>query len=311
MIKILEGENTFLSHEKLLSLISELKKEKPNSIITILKAEQIDADEINKEYQSQNMFSKEKILVIKRLLLNKRWKEVVEDLLERKDSLNDIDILIWEDGKIAKNTRYYKNFNSVKAIESFPKSNKRSFLKWAKEILEEKKIVVEPNTLNNLIVLTNADYNAFLNEVKKFEILEKNQITQKDLELLTNSIQDYDIWNFIDALNTENNKKEIVEILEKFEEKRVDPSYLITMIARNLKQIILINKLLEDGYDNKEIISAIKIPPFTFPKLKSLAKRNNLNNLIDTYKKLYNLDYSIKTGDIEGQMGLLLLSTQF
>jgi DNA polymerase III subunit delta len=309
MIKILEGENSFLSKERLKFLIEEFQS-KQYSVKTI-NAETTDASEIIQEYQTKDIFSEKKVLVIKRLMLNKQYKDIVEKIHEELNFDNENDVILWEENNIPKNTRYYKLFKAKNCMESFPKFNRRTFLNWAKEQTLLRKLEIDPKTLEDLIIMTNYDPYNFLNEINKFEILDIKKIEGHHLKKFINSVHDYDIWTFIDAMNHQNNQKEVLDILSNLLEKKISAPYLITMIARNLKQIILTNKLLDEGKTDREIVSIIKIPPFILPRIKSVAKESSYTNLLAIYEKVYRLDYEIKIGNINEEMGLILLTTRF
>ncbi len=308
MIKILEGENSFLSKERLKSLINEFQS-KQYSVQTI-NAENTEPSEIIREYQTKDIFGHKKVLVIKRLMLNKACKDVVEKIYEEIGLNNENDIILWEENNIPKNTRYYKLFKTKNCIESFPKFNRRTFLSWAKEQILLRELEIDPKTLEDLIIMTNYDPYNFLNEINKFEILDIRKVEPKHLKQFINSIHDYDIWALIDAMNQPNNQKEILDILTNLLDKKVSAPYLITMIARNLKQIILTNQLLHENKTDKEIVSIVKIPPFILPRIKTVAEKNSYSNLTMIYEKLYRLDYEIKTGNISEDMGLILLITR-
>jgi len=310
MISILEGENSFLSKKRLDEILVG-KKHKESVDIDIINAEEREASEIIQAYETQNIFTEHKVVVIKRLLSNKQYKDIVEKIYLDKDKLKNTDLIIWEGQKIPKNTRYYKLFSKENCIESFEKFNKRTFPKWAKEQLKKYDLDFEQTAFEKLLIVTNFDPNAFENEIEKFKILEIKKITIKEIDNYISSIQDFDIWDLIDAFNKKGNRKEIVDIIEKFLEKRIEPSYLLVMLARNMKQVILTNKLLQENKNSREIISILKIPPFTLSKIKDIAEKDDYDKFIDIYKKIYNLDYEIKSGSIDGYTGLLLLATKF
>jgi len=311
MIKILEGDNTFLSAERLKSIVSDLKKQKPEAVIKYINAEDTEASEIIQEYETQDIFSSEKIIILKRLLENKRYQEIIENIYANRETNEHTDIIIWENKKIPKNTKYYKTFNQIKSIESFNQFNKRTFATWAREQAKKRNLSFEPGVLETLIIMTNYEPNAFLNEINKLEILDISKIRKEDLAIYTNDIHDYEIWALIGAINQQNNQKGIIEILSTLFTKNTSPQYIMVMLARNLKQILLISKLLEENKTDKEILSTLKIPPFTLPKMKSIAKKSEYRYLKQIYEKIYRLDYEIKIGNIDGELGLILLTTRF
>ncbi len=310
MIKILEGENTFLSRKKLDLLISEYLKDNPDANYKNIDASHTKISEILNEYETQDMFCKKKLLVIKRLLSNKDWKDFVEKIFETKDLSKNTDLIIWEEKNVAKNTRYYKNFNQIKAIESFPKFNKRSFENWAKELINLKNLCIEKDAIITLMEMTNYDPFIFENEIEKLKLTEKTTITISDLEENTNDAYTNSIWEFLDSVNEGCKEQKHIKILENLLKNGLDPHYLMVMIARNTKQLLLINELLDKNKNDKEIISILKIPPFTFPKLKTLAKKSEYEKLLQIYEKIYNLNYETKVGNIPADLGLILLATK-
>lgn len=299
MIKILEGENTFLSKKKLDSLIQGLPCKTINADSTKIST-------VFNEYETQDMFNSKKVIVIKRLLSNKDHKEFVEGFKEKKD----VDLIIWEDKKIPKNTKYYKTFQKIGTIESFSKFNKRSFLTWALAYLKDQNVNLEKDLIQELAERTNYDPYVFTNEITKLKLTEKESLDKQDLQNNTEDLYNNSIWEFIDSINRKNNKKECTRILLNLFKNRLDPHYLMVMIARNIKQILLINKMLEQEKSDSEIISNLKIPPFTLPKLKNIAQNTQQDKLLRIYEKIYNLNYETKVGNIDPELGLILLITR-
>jgi DNA polymerase-3 subunit delta len=86
-----------------------------------------------------------------------------------------------------------------------------------------------------------------------------------------------------------------------------DANYILSMLARNLRLLYLTKTLDEEGKGYKEISSALKIPPFTTPSLIKTSKQYSEEKIKLLYSKLSNLDYQIKTGKIEPNLGLTLI----
>ncbi len=307
MIKILEGENTFLSQQRLHFLIEECTNNNLDISTKIIDADNSDITKVINEYETQDMFNPQKLLVIKRLNANKKHKDFVELIFSNKNPSENIKLVIWEDKNIAKNTRYYKLAKKENFLESFPKFNKRSFHKWALEQIDFK---IGNDVLQNLIEMTDYDPYSFLNEITKLKLMEKEDIIQEDLEKNIKDIHNNNIWDFIDAINESGERKKQIKILLNLLKNRVDPHYLMIMMARNIKQLLLINKMLSEDKEDKEIVSILKIPPFTLPKLKSIAKKSEYDRLLTLFEKIYNLNYETKIGSIDPELGLILLLTR-
>jgi DNA polymerase III subunit delta len=310
MIKILQGENSFLSKQRLSLLIKESLEKNPKLAYKVIDADSTSISDITNEYETQDMFSKKKLLVLKRLLSNKDHKEFIEKVLSTKDSAKNIDLIVWEEKNIPKNTRYYKLFNEIKAVEEFPKFNKRSFQNWAAEHVVSEKLKINNQLLQTFVEMTNYDPYLFINEIEKFKLAEKESISDKDLDDNINDTYTNNIWEFLDAINQKSNMEKHTKILLNLLKNGLDPHYLMIMIARNIKQLMLIKKMLEEEKDDREMVSILKIPPFTLPRLKGIAKESDYKNLLNIFEKIYNLNYESKIGNIDAELGLILLITR-
>lgn len=312
MIKVFFGENSFLSKKAVLSEGENIRKQNPNVEFINLDAGESEASSIINLYRMQDMFSPRKLILLKRLSSNSKYKEIIEDIFEfwEEDGFINSDLLIWEDGKIAKNTKYYKGFEGKKAIFDYPKFNKRSFATWAKEEILKQGMQTGYEELQTLALMTNYNPEAFENELAKFKLASKTNILLSDIKEIANDNHEYDIWQFLDAVNSKSSKKEAIEIIENLLKNKVDPNYILAMIARNTRLLILTCHLLSSGYQDKEIVSILKIPPFTLPSIKHNAQSADIKQLIYIYEKIYNLDFEIKIGNIEPTLGIILLTTK-
>lgn len=312
MIKVFSGENTFLSKKAILQEGENIRNSNPGIEFINLDAGESEPSHIINLYRMQDMFSPRKLVILKRFSSNSKYKEILDDIFEfcDEDGFSQIDLLLWEDGKIAKNTRFFKGFDSRKVISDFPKFNKRSFVNWAKEEVQNKGLQIGYEELQTLAMMTNYNAEAFENEIMKFKLASKKDISLSDIKEIANDSHEYDIWQFIDAINSEGQKKAAIEIIENLLKNKVDPNYILAMIARNTRLLIITSVLLNQGYSDKDMVSVLKIPPFTLPSIKSTAQRTELQQLTYIYEKIYNLDFEIKIGNIEPTLGLILLTTK-
>jgi DNA polymerase-3 subunit delta len=161
--------------------------------------------------------------------------------------------------------------------------------------------------LQELVERTNYDPERASMEIEKFRLNDENKIiTLDDVQTLTTDTLERDIWSLIDAINQSDTIKSMT-ILENLKKQSVDPNYIISMLARNLRLITLTQSLLEKSTSSGEIASALKVAPFMVPNLIKGAKKYTFKRLVTIYSKLSNLDFQIKTGQIDGVLGLTLI----
>lgn len=306
--RLYHGNSPFLSLEALNTKLEHLKATNPLVEISFLEAETSDPNKIVDEILSQSLFSSTRIFILKRIYRNKKKELFLEKILNLIEQNTSKDIaLFWEDQKIKSNTKYYKFFLKGNNIEEQDALNKRTFIPWAKARIAKSELKIEANALKELSERTNYDPERLNMEIEKFRLNdEKKSISIDDVESLTTDTLERDIWSLIDAINESDTVKSM-NILENLNKQSVDPNYIISMLARNLRLITLTKFLLEKDSSSREIASALKVPPFLVPNLIKGAKKYSNERLVTIFTKLSNLDFQIKTGQIDGVLGLTLI----
>jgi DNA polymerase-3 subunit delta len=267
----------------------------------IVNAETRDAQSIFDLLGSQTLFVTQRGIIIKRLYKNKEKEKLIESVLALLKSNQSSDyIFFWEDEKVRSTTKYYKFFKEKSLVEQYDELNKRSFMSWLKEELDANTLKLDSNSQRMLSEKSNYDPERCANEIKKLKL-----DPDANLEDIANTIE-RDIWGLIDAINTKDRARSM-EILENLYTQNNDPNYVLSMLARNLRQLTLVKHLNEQNKSFKEICSILRIPPFTLPQILETSKKYEFRNIVQIYKKLANLDFQIKTGKIDGQLGLTLI----
>lgn len=304
--KLYHGNSAYLSLERVHSHIKEIQSKESSIEVIFYDADNFDPAKLIDILSSQNLFSPKRVLVFKRLNKNKKKDTILKDLEIILSNENNPDtIIFWEDQKVKANTKYFKLFK--KNTEETDELNKRSFMPWLKERLKEAGLKIEPEALKTLAIRTNFNPERCLNEIDKFLLNEKDKvITLEDVNALITDTLEESIWALIDAIN-QGNKARSLDILENLQRQAVDPNYTISMLARNIRMVTLTKHLIENNHSYRDIASLIKVPPFLVPNLISTAKNYKEEKLKTIYIKLSNLDFQIKTGQINGNLGLTLI----
>lgn len=306
--KLYHGHSTYLS----LELVNEkvIQERTSTTEVVVIDAENTSAQTLIDTLSSPTLFATNRILLLKRTYRNKEKEKLLEKiflLLETNQSSDTV--LFWEDQKIKANTKYYKFFNKEKKVFESKELNKRTFLTWMKEELKKEGIEIENDAVRALAERTNYDPERCSNEIKKMKlVIEDNKITRQDVLSLVSNTLENDIWNLIDSINN-GDTKQSTEILERLIAQSVDANYIISMISRNLRLITLTKYLLEEKDGTGSIAKILKVPPFTVPSLISSSKKYSNKKIETLYTKLSNLDFQIKKGLIEPNLGLTLLSS--
>ncbi len=302
------GTSSYLSLEAAHSHIEEIEKKDPSTTINIVDGDSINSQNIIDLLTSPTLFSSTRTIFIKRTYRNKDRKELTENIVDiLKEGKGDDLIIFWEDQKIRSNTKYYKFFKKQKAVEEISDLNRRTFFTWLRKELEKNNMKIDQSVIKELAERTNYDPERCKSQIEKFKLNNPDKIIEKeDIEILTADTLEKEIWDLTDAINQQDKEKSI-SILERLSSQSTDANYILAMLARNLRLLYLAKQLSDEGKTYKEISSLLKIPPFTTPSLIKASSQYSNKKIVLLYSKLSNLDFQIKTGKIEPNLGLTLI----
>ncbi len=306
MYKLYIGNETHISFNHAKAQVKQLLIESDLSYIS-LDAEKKDSGEIIEILSSNSLFSDRRVLFLKRFYRNKDRDKLIPFLLEYLEKNDRDELVIWEDQKVSSATKYVKYFKAKNLLEEHNTLNKIGFKKYVKDKCIENNISLDSNLIEILSQYSNYDTQRAENNIKKLRLLEKEQIRKEDiLNIVENTIEN-DIWKLLDEMNNRDGKA--LDTLENLFKQKIDPLYIIPMVARNLRLITLTKHLISNNASYSDIASAAKIPPFTVKPLIDTAQRYEWEKIKSKYEKLSNLDYEIKVGRIEPKLGLTLFCT--
>lgn len=293
--KLYHGASQYLS---LTAVKAEIKKHSDIQF-RVLNADTTDSQTVFDTLGSPTLFESKRGFLVKRLYKNKDKERLIENILNilKDNKTNDI-IYFWEDQKIRSVTKYLKFFKSN--VEEHDQLNKRTFMTWLKDELKANQITLDTNSQKILAERTNYDPERCANEIKKLKL-----DPQSSIEEITDTMENT-IWNLIDSINAKD-KVKTMNILENLYTQNNDPNYILSMLARNLRLLTQVKYLNDNHRSFKEICSILRIPPFTLPSILDTAKKYEDKNIVQIYTKLSNLDLQIKTGRIDGELGLTLI----
>lgn len=309
MIFFLYGENTFLSKRKL-SEITKKYRSKYKSGLNLLKIEATnDGFEKMKDFiETISMFSEKKLLVLKNLLSSPKeiQKKFQKYLKEKKIAKSEnINIIIFEETKPDKKSIFFKElFKSAFKKQEFNKIDGPKLRYFIKKEVEELGSKIENKAIEKLILYCNGDIWQIENEIQKLtSFKEKEIIKEEDVEKICVANIDLNIFETIEAIAKKEKQKALSLIREHFK-KGENELKILSMINYQFRNLIKIKSLIEEKKNFYQIQKMTNLHPFVVKKTMFLARKFNFNELKEIYRKLFEIDFAIKTGKIEPQLGI-------
>ena len=310
MIIFLFGPDTYRSRKKLGEIIEHYKKSHKSGLnlkYIDLKEENFQDLKDNSRYIS--MFNEKKLIVLKNAFGNKNFKE--NFLKNYKDFLKTEDvILFYEEGEISERDSLYKLLKKYSKSQEFRMLEGVNLKNWIKEEVENYGGKIEPKAIEILTIFTGDDSWQIENEIKKLVSYKKNGvIKEEDIGVLVKSNIETDIFKTVDAIASKN-KKQAIWLIHRHIEKGDSPSYLLSMINFQFRNLLIVKNLIENRRPYYSILKISGLHPFIVKKSYLQASKFTLLELKKIYQKIFQVDLAIKTGKVGPETALDILLTE-
>ena len=144
-------------------------------------------------------------------------------------------------------------------------------------------------------------------EVKKLVFLKKGLvITRQDVLQNVAANTESDIFKTIDALANQN-KREASLLLHRHLEGGENALYLLTMIAYQFRNFLIVKELVEKKIPYAQIAKQSGLHPFVAQKSLAMSQAFSFAALKKIYLKIFQIDEQIKTGKIDAELAIDML----
>lgn len=287
MLHLLYGPDTYRSREKLHGVIEKYQSQCGADIgIHVIDAEEDDVARIKQLVETGSLFTKKKLIVVKRTLLSGNGFAEVRAVLERVRADADTLVIIW-DGELGKEGE--KRLAEIRPIADTVQEYKpfapAELKKWISAEAEKRGVKISSGDVGYLISL-GSDLWAVTNELEKMAV--RPQSEKRDESMHAPSI-----FEFGDLFMTGPRRAlaDLPKILASGQEEFPLFSYLV-----NYCRTLLVIQSYEERHE--QLPASYKINPFVLRKGKTLVQNIPAPALHTMLQNFFVEDYKIKTGNL-------------
>lgn len=187
----------------------------------------------------------------------------------------------------------------------------KSLIPYVKQVIENEGYTIEKSAFEELIYLTDMDLSRIMNELNKLFLfsLETKKISKKDVSSLIPKSLEHNIFD----LNQYVLNAQVDASLALYHELLVSGEETIKIISILLGQIRLLLQvkiLLDMNYQQSNITDTLKIHPYRVKLAISQSKKLSFNVLGQMFNELIEIDYKIKTGQMDKELAFELFLLQ-
>jgi len=317
MLFFLYGADTYRSRKKLNEIKEKFIHDVDESALnlTTVDGEKADINEFNRAVSTPPFLARKRLVVVENLIAkNKKIKKSAQggsalggdladsaiEILNKKSEDKDLILVFWEGDEIDRRVALFKRLAKEKYAQEFELLKDREVVRWIQMEVKRRGGNMEPAAMEKLAQLVGNDLWQAAGEIDKLiGFAASAPIKVADVEALVKGKFDDNIFNFTDALGTRNFAR-ATELLHDQLEAGAEPMYLLSMIIRQYRILIMTRELLDAGVNNSQTIAKeLVLHPFVAKKSLEQARNYTLDSLKKIYGRLLEIDRKIKTTSID------------
>jgi DNA polymerase-3 subunit delta len=158
-----------------------------------------------------------------------------------------------------------------------------------------------------LAALVGSDLRSLDQEIDKLLLYADGRpVDAEDVRTLVSRARDTNIFALVDSVGRRQTDRAL-RLLHGLLDDGEAPLYLLAMLARQVRILIQVSELRDEGLSQHEIASRLKLHPYVVEKGLAQARNFEMSQLEAAHQRLVETDWAIKTGKTEDVLALDLL----
>ena len=320
IVYLLHGDDEFAVKQFIANLETKIGDKSTAAMnITYLDERTFDPGDILSVASVMPFLAKRRLVVIKNPTSRLKSPTVRKTFLEQLEKLPQTTALVLEENKILINekkkndphwlVKWAEEVGETAYIKVFSLPKGSAMINWILEQARKEGGTFDRQAAELLAELVDGDPRLADQEIRKLLAYTNYQrpVEIDDVDLLTADVGQGDIFKFVDMIGSRNGRG-AMEMLERLLERQ-DAIFLFGMVVRQFRLLLLTRETLDAGYKQADVARIIKIHPYVAGKLISQVRHFSLEVLEGIYRRLLEVDTSIKTGEIPAELALETLIT--
>lgn len=236
------------------------------------------------------------------------FKTSCDDFATELKQIPEETILIFVETEVDKRNKLYKTVNKYGTVLEFNSPDERTMLIWTKRQFKNEGIQAEDAAIYKLIEYIGCDMSAVSNEINKLVsyTLDKGTVTAADVEDLCVGKVEGKIFDMVDAIAGRQQQKAI-KIYYELLENREPAMRILYLITRQCDMMLKTKLGKKEGLTDSRLAAAIGVPQWSVKKYVNQVRIYEEPMLSTMLERCHNLDYMIKTGQVNDRLGVEML----
>ena len=215
--------------------------------------------------------------------------------------------LVLIDGRLSANNSMLTKLKPIGNVMHFPLPTGNDLQRWIAQRAEKLGVSMEPRAIATMAETIGPDPRVIDNELQKLTLYRWGQtVRHEDVQEMVSYAKEANIFQAVDAV-LEGRTGVAIHLVHQILDSGRPPSYLITMIARQVRLLLLAKDVKAQRVPQAEIGKRLSISGYPLRKTLEQEARFSHERLVEIYRKLLEADLSVKTGEADEQLVLDML----
>ena len=230
-----------------------------------------------------------------------------EGLAEYLPTVPETTDLVFVDGRLSRNNPLLRRIGPHVTTRSFPLPRGTELRDWVRSRASSKEMAIEPMAVNLLAETVGGDLDTLDSELEKLAAYRMGApVREEDVEELVSYAREANIFATVDAV-IEGRAGPAIRLARRLLESGDPPSHLLSMLARQVRLLLLTKELKAERVGASELGARLKLSDYPLRKTLEQESRFTSDHLVQAHRRLLEADVSIKSGAVPEDLAVELL----
>ena len=304
-VYLLYGEERYLKKQYKDKLRNALCAAEDNMNNHFFEGKGIPVGEVIDLAETMPFFADRKVIFLEESGLLKAGGEQMAEYLGNQ---NETTVLIFVESEIDKRSKLYKTISAKGCVVEFTQQDENTLKKWIAGLLAKEGKKITENTVQLFLTKTGSDMENIHGELEKLicYCMDREVVTAEDVENICTTRVTSHIFDMVDAI-ADKKRTRALELYYELLALKEPSMRILFLIARQCNILLQVKAMKNKGFGNKEIASAIGVPPFAVGKYAAQAAKFKSAVLRKAVANCVEAEEAVKTGRMKDVMSVEIL----
>lgn len=273
-------------------------------------------EEIVQEAETPPFMSTHKLIIVRGGALftaQKLAKSVEHNVAELERYLSDpvnysTIVFVVDHDKLDARLRIVKQMREKALVREFAPLNDYLLIAWVVKKAELASARISGEAAQLLVHKAGKELQLLSQEIEKMALYVglNGEITEEVVDELTSRLLENNIFSLIDAV-ANLRMEQAFQLLSDLQKNKEEPVKILALLARQFRIILLSKEAARTGYSERDIASQLAVHPYGVKLALTQGKGFTEKQLQKIMMKLADLDYQIKSGQIDKNLAIEML----